>query len=396
MATSFITPGLIDIDAVTTLGVSVKEKENPVGYFGTGLKYAIAIVLRNGGKIAIWRGTDKFLFHSQTKMIRGKPHELIFMNDQQLGFTTHFGTNWKMWQAFRELYCNTVDEGGETHNGAIFPEAGQTTIVVYHPDFDQCAHEKDKYFLNTQPLYSTYQVDFHDRASKDLYYRGIHVGEIPATGNFRFTPNVKCPIVLTEDRTVRYMVDVLSAITRAVLQSRDEQFIYTWLTQHPKYIEHSFDLGWGFEPGEAFMSVMRQIVKDPSLPCNPSAIKLYARYETPAAPKPCNLLTSESNQLRDAINFCLALGYTVNDYPIIVVESLGDNILGKADRQTKTIYISHRTISMGDNTLVGTLIEEWVHIKHNLDDESRGMQNWLFDQIARLGKEVLINQGAAE
>lgn len=122
----------------------------------------------------------------------------------------------------------------------------------------------------------------------------------------------------------------------------------------------------------------------------------FPKYETTSDHIPCKLLAAEKSQLLTAINFCLALGYDVNEYPIIVVESLGDNILGKADRMKKQILIAHRTVSMGDNTLAGTLIEEWVHIKHDFDDCTRDMQNWLFDQIARLGKEVLIHQGAVE
>jgi len=39
----FSNPGLIDIDAVTTLGVSVKQPGS-FGRFGTGLKFAVAEV----------------------------------------------------------------------------------------------------------------------------------------------------------------------------------------------------------------------------------------------------------------------------------------------------------------------------------------------------------------
>ena len=40
---SFKSNGLIDPLCITTIGVSVNESENPIGFFGTGLKYAIAI-----------------------------------------------------------------------------------------------------------------------------------------------------------------------------------------------------------------------------------------------------------------------------------------------------------------------------------------------------------------
>jgi len=38
----FHNQGELDIRAVTTFGLSVKKNDNPIGYFGTGLKYAIA------------------------------------------------------------------------------------------------------------------------------------------------------------------------------------------------------------------------------------------------------------------------------------------------------------------------------------------------------------------
>ena len=34
----FENPGEIDVAAISTFGVSVKETDNPIGFFGTGLK----------------------------------------------------------------------------------------------------------------------------------------------------------------------------------------------------------------------------------------------------------------------------------------------------------------------------------------------------------------------
>ena len=48
MSIIFTNQGEIDIRAVTTFGVSVKNDNSAIGMFGTGLKYAIAIILRHG------------------------------------------------------------------------------------------------------------------------------------------------------------------------------------------------------------------------------------------------------------------------------------------------------------------------------------------------------------
>jgi hypothetical protein len=65
-AARFLTnAGLIPMEAVTTMGVSAKEGENPIGFFGTGLKYAIASLLRTSHKITIWRGLDRYDFATE-------------------------------------------------------------------------------------------------------------------------------------------------------------------------------------------------------------------------------------------------------------------------------------------------------------------------------------------
>lgn len=53
MAVIFENPGEIDPRMISTFGVNVKENDSAIGFFGTGLKYAIAILLRNHHRISI-------------------------------------------------------------------------------------------------------------------------------------------------------------------------------------------------------------------------------------------------------------------------------------------------------------------------------------------------------
>src|SRR5690606_17354524 len=108
----FSNPGLIDETAITTIAVNAKTGNNPIGVFGTGLKYAIAIILRLGGRVTIYRGLKKLEFGIKTKTIRGKEFDIITMNGRQLGFTTHLGHHWQPWMAYRELWSNARDEEG--------------------------------------------------------------------------------------------------------------------------------------------------------------------------------------------------------------------------------------------------------------------------------------------
>lgn len=135
----FENAGEIDIDAITTFGVSVKVGENPIGFFGTGLKYAIAVLLRTDHKVSIWSGDRQLRFTTERREVRMKPFDFVLMREGDrltpMGFTTELGKTWKPWMAYRELYCNARDEGGSVYsvanpNAATDPRRGQTQIRV--------------------------------------------------------------------------------------------------------------------------------------------------------------------------------------------------------------------------------------------------------------------------
>jgi len=68
-----------------------KEGDNPIGFFGTGLKYALAILLRTGHKVAILSGTSKHRFALKDVKIRGQDFQVVTMDRHELGFTTQVG-----------------------------------------------------------------------------------------------------------------------------------------------------------------------------------------------------------------------------------------------------------------------------------------------------------------
>ena len=103
----------IEPEVWSTFGVSVKNGSNPIGMFGTGLKYAIAVLLREGRHISITSAGREYAFDVVEKNIRDKAFNICRCNGKDLPFTTELGKTWELWQAYRELYSNCLDEGGE-------------------------------------------------------------------------------------------------------------------------------------------------------------------------------------------------------------------------------------------------------------------------------------------
>ena len=159
---TFRNSGLIDLTAVRTLGVSVKE-EGAIGYFGTGLKFAIATVLRNGGTLVIWRGRDRHEMGKASANVRGKDFDVVTMDGVELGFTTQLGRDWEPWMAFRELACNATDEGGhyylaeESHTGSD----DETVIEATGGGLVDAYYDRHDIILEAEPLVANSQVEIH-------------------------------------------------------------------------------------------------------------------------------------------------------------------------------------------------------------------------------------------
>ncbi|WP_198164368.1 hypothetical protein, partial [Bradyrhizobium jicamae] len=61
----------IDLNAIALMGVSVKTGASPIGYFGTGLKFSIATLLRTGHEVTLIRNGETIPFTVNHEVIRG-------------------------------------------------------------------------------------------------------------------------------------------------------------------------------------------------------------------------------------------------------------------------------------------------------------------------------------
>lgn len=150
----FITPTQLSFIDLITMGDSCKrEDSSTIGQFGSGLKYAIALLLRNNVKFSVCvtgyadvGGRDRNyleLFKPYTYVeedeLSGKSKELIgfeverefesfnslhyedifdykIEQNYETGFALQLGYNWELWMALREIYSNMLDEGGQVYD----------------------------------------------------------------------------------------------------------------------------------------------------------------------------------------------------------------------------------------------------------------------------------------
>lgn len=384
---AFRNKGVIDPKSITTFGVSSKEGDGAIGFFGTGLKYAISIILRHGGLITIYAGFDKMVFGTRKEKIRVDEFTFVTMNDQPLGFTTEVGKTWEMWQAFREIYCNTLDESGECFQASETPEPSEneTLIIVNSKEFHDAWVNRNEIILGSEPLHSLDGLDMHAGASEYVFYKGIRALRLSSPS--MYTYNIKSSLDLTEDRTIKHSFYADHYVRQGLSRLTDKHAISKVVTAGDGLYERSIDFS-STSPSEEFATVVRVLAKTFTKDLNHTAVTACRGnlLDSLADVEQMPLNSVDQMRMDKAISFCRRIGYNVDEFPIIVTEFLGEEVLGRAHNER--IFISKRTLMMGTKMLCGTLIEEFIHLRHKLRDESYAMQNFLFDALVSMGEQL--------
>jgi hypothetical protein len=291
----FETPGALDLRALTLFGASAKPNAvSPLGRFGTGLKYAIAGLVRLDAPPVMHVGATTYRFRAVPVEFRDREVETIVMDDGrfsslELPFTTALGRHWEPWMLYRELEANTKDEGGQTYIstgafGAVCGEENFTRIVVSHPDLLAAHAAREEIFLPPEAgpaALETESLRVLDHPAAHLYYRGVRVrdlGDKPAL----LTYDLLEEQALTEDRTLSLTYRVHHLVAAAVAVSDDEALIER-VVAAPKGSWEQEHLDWDYAwtaPSEAFKAVMARRKGAAS----PSALRYYVTHVPEPAP----------------------------------------------------------------------------------------------------------------
>lgn len=238
--------GLMPLEAATTFGINAKPgSENPIGYFGTGLKYAIAVCLRLGGRFRLFLGDTEYEFYIKDEDFRGKNFQVIRMRKRKgwakrwsydrLPFTTELGKNWEPWMAVRELESNVRDENGESttlSSDEMIKEhicgPDRTVIVVECPEMEDAYENLDHIFLSPEKklLAEIGPLQIYEGSSPYIFYRGLRVTDLENRPS-RLTYNFTLGVTLTEDRTSKYPYSDQHRIMEAVMATTDQDILDT-------------------------------------------------------------------------------------------------------------------------------------------------------------------------
>lgn len=167
--------GEIDIRLIPLMGASTKTNDpSKIGTFGTGLKYAISYFLRNGIDFKFYSGEDEVIFTVEENEIANNSFSEIYCNGKSMNITTHYGHQWKAWEAIREIWCNALDEGQTERKlvdsrGKLIGNAGLTTFYIQcTKDIKEVVDKWEDHFYSGTPLYEDENVAIYPNNGGNL------------------------------------------------------------------------------------------------------------------------------------------------------------------------------------------------------------------------------------
>lgn len=273
----FRTPTILDLRGIMTFGLNAKPNTtSPIGYFGTGLKMAIAATIRMGGVFELSVDQNEYSFYTSREQFRNQEFDFVRMKARKfpsnlwrrsrLPYTTQLAKNWKLWQVFRELYSNTIDEGGTFEFRHIKPEPfgnpGETVIVLGMLDGleEICAKPEMVFLQGGERAYSTgsaFQI-FH-KPSNYIYYRGIRVMELKKPSIMTY--NILQQQQLTEDRSLAEEFWLPYTIAKWVTTQTDRAVINHFLNATEDHWEYELPFDSDYvahvDASEEFKSCLR-------------------------------------------------------------------------------------------------------------------------------------------
>lgn len=296
--------GEMDIEVIKTMGINVKLNDSPIGFFGTGLKYAIAVFLREEMEIKLFIGQNEYEFFTESKQVRGKEFNFCWMrgpfDSAPLGFTTELGKNWEVWQAYREIHSNCLDESGEIfRDEGNHHENGYTTFYIEDM-------ETDGIFLDSaskNKLFSDRRIEIFEGESDCIYYQGIRAKDLDKPS--MYTYNIKEQCSLTEDRLICYDWQVQERINDSVACMENKDVIKSVITAKPDRFEYGLNMGFNnrVAPKETFMSVYAENAKE----ARPSVREYFVSHAPKEQLTPEQIATKFKQELDD---FCGSHGIT--------------------------------------------------------------------------------------
>lgn len=240
--------GELDIRLVSLMGGSTKQNNQfKIGQFGSGLKYVLAYLFRNGIDFKIVIDGKQLDLGIVEETIQNTDFKIITVNGEKTSITTSMGLDWKPWMIIRELYSNALDEGGEVVEIVTEINNVANTTQFYielTPEFLNVYNNWTNYFINKFiPIWDNNNYAIHAQEGPlRIYKQGILIKEYDEKSLFNY--DIKNASI---NELREYQGTTSCDLTACLFQldcKRTINYFLTNLTE--KHFEGNMDYDWSW------------------------------------------------------------------------------------------------------------------------------------------------------
>lgn len=406
--------GEVESQAFSLLGASTKlGSEGKIGMFGSGNKYALAYLLRNNYNILMFSGGTEITVGTVKKEFRENTFDVICINDKETSITTQSGPKWELWQAIRELYSNAIDEGVVDFKLTDDVESDQNITSIYieaKPELIELFNNIDDYFAMTKTVLFESELGkiYRKKNQETLIYRkGIRCYEATEKSLFDYDFN---DISINESRLIDSTFRMYELISTMLYTTTNKEIIRKFYSEIGKDIlemrcfgnfvsrksetlseewinllpcdyfapeglqmfmeENEIDRTY-FMPMAMFKDFQNRFGEDRVCPSMRKTVGgvFYKEYE---------MNELQKAMLKDVLYFFEECNFNI-DYQIEVVKFDNVHVHGKAI--DNKILISCNAFDKGKEWLANVIIEEQIHLKYDVRDETRAFQDAVISEL---------------
>lgn len=406
--------GHIDARALTLVGVSSKRDDSTkIGRFGSGNKYALAYLLRNKYIVKIFAGKEEIFIETKQEEFRGHIFNRIYVNGEQSSITTEMGVDWQFWQAVRELYCNAIDEGEASIEcvNDIIPAEGETHVYFdIKTDVMDFFSNFDNYFAENKEILfeGKYGRILKKTGSKaNIYRKGIRCHETNLNSSFDYDFH---DISIDENRLIKYSWEVSEYLWRLIFSCTNKEVFRQILidSNNPNNIESN--IGDYITINSSYLSceaeeVIRNINVAPqgfAGLLKPDEVHQFAivptkvytairgklgheqvgdRFDMSRNGSVYRIIQPDSlalQTIKEANEFLKECGFVI---PYNIKVAVFDNKKVFGTIRGDDIILSDVGLTRGINETVNTILEEFIHIKYGVEDETRSFQTAIITEF---------------
>jgi len=405
--------GEIENAALYLLASTKRGQADKIGQFGSGNKYQLCYFVRNNYEYKVFSGTREIEIKTVPTKLRDQEVNVIYVDGKETSLTDQMGPTWELWQSLREIYCNAIDEGDPNIEIVtdIQPVEGETHFYIgFNSEINAFMENFDKYFANKDNVLFSCSIGKIMRKQGEVanvYRKGIRCIDSHAPSIFDYDLN---NIPINESRLIERGWQRDEEIWKLIQRCTDiriiDKIFRNILTLDSSPIEmpeSGFStLCFPFDQSEEFKTFISSVKIIPvaySVFFTSEELKdyiivparVYSEFQgqissdeymkgiTKTAkhlyrtviPSPVIQATIDR-----ALEFFKECGMDI-PYDIQVAQFDNKKVYGTVDETTNAIILSNLGIERGIQETVDTIYEEYIHLKYNVNDETREMQSAL-------------------